>query len=77
MTEISEDSAKEKNIRLILEQLNCSIKRFENTCRKKDFQFSKALNGLIHCDNVKSLLYGLITTLSSFKKNETLNCATT
>lgn len=53
MTEISEDSAKEKNIRLILEQLNCSIKRFENTCRKKDFQFSKALNGLIHCDNVK------------------------
>lgn len=76
MTEISENSTV-KNIRLILEQLNYSIKRSENTFRKKDFQFSKALNGLFHCDNVKESFIWLITTLSSFKKKKTLNYATT
>lgn len=53
MTEISENSTEEKNVRLMLEQLNYSIERSENTYIKKDFQFSKALNGLFHCDNVK------------------------
>lgn len=53
MKENPENATEEKSVRLILEQLKCSIKRPENTCRKKDFQNVIPLNGLFHYNNVK------------------------